>query len=151
VNQRIKITLFFVRIVHKTYRGYRSLFMYKMYLQIFWMNHFTQIFEFLNRYPVIRTIRLSEHTSALIGSVYRVCTRLFKPRRWALQVCMKEYIKMSAQKSSVRFNARIDTSHQGPSHPCKDAGVVADSLTGVHNATVKCLFVVNRSRIHKGF
>jgi hypothetical protein len=46
----------------------------------------------------------------------------------------------------VRFKARLDTSHHGPPHPFKDAGVVADSLTGIHNA-MKCLFVVNRSCI----
>jgi hypothetical protein len=34
--------------------------------------------------------------------------------------------------SSMRFNARLDTSHYGPSYPFKDAGVVADSLTGIH-------------------
>jgi hypothetical protein len=50
----------------------------------------------------------------------------------------------------MRFNARIDTSHRGPPHLCKDAGVVADSLTGIHSAMMKCLFVVNRSCIHKG-
>jgi hypothetical protein len=32
----------------------------------------------------------------------------------------------------------------------RDAGEVADSLTGIHNAMVKCPFVVNRSYIHKG-
>jgi hypothetical protein len=52
---------------------------------------------------------------------------------------------------STRFNARLDTSHHGPPHPFKDAGVAADGLTGIHNAMVKCLFVVNRSCIHKGF
>jgi hypothetical protein len=51
----------------------------------------------------------------------------------------------------MRFNARLDTSHHGLPHPCKDAGVVADSLTGIHSAMVKCLFVVNRSCISKGF
>jgi hypothetical protein len=51
--------------------------------------------------------------------------------------------------SSMKFIARLDASHQGPSHPSKDAGVVADSLTGIHNAM--CLFVVNRSCIHNGF
>jgi hypothetical protein len=53
--------------------------------------------------------------------------------------------------SSMRFNARIDTSHHRPPHPFKDAGVVADSLTGIHSAMANCLFVVNRSYIHKGF
>jgi hypothetical protein len=53
--------------------------------------------------------------------------------------------------SSMKFGARLDTSHHGPPHPFKDAGAVADSLTGIHSATVKCLFVVNRRCIHKGF
>jgi hypothetical protein len=50
--------------------------------------------------------------------------------------------------SSMRFNARLDTSHRGPPHPFTDAGAVADSLTGIHSAM--CLFVVNRTCIHKG-
>jgi hypothetical protein len=37
--------------------------------------------------------------------------------------------------SSMRFNARLDTSH-GPPHSLKGAGVVADSLTGIYNAMV---------------
>jgi hypothetical protein len=53
--------------------------------------------------------------------------------------------------SSMRFSARLNTSHHGPPYPFKDAGAVADSLTGIHNSRVKCLFVVNRSCIHKGF
>jgi hypothetical protein len=32
-----------------------------------------------------------------------------------------------------------------------DAWLVAASLTGIHNAIVKCLFVVNRSCIEKDF
>jgi hypothetical protein len=52
---------------------------------------------------------------------------------------------------SMRFNARLDTSHHGPQHPFRDAVVVADSFTGIHNAKVKWLFVVNRSCICKGF
>jgi hypothetical protein len=35
--------------------------------------------------------------------------------------------------------------------PLKDAEVVADSLRDIHNAVVKCPFVVNRSCIHKDF
>jgi hypothetical protein len=38
----------------------------------------------------------------------------------------------------MRFNARLDASHHGPPHPSKDAGAVADSLTGIHSAMVKC-------------
>jgi hypothetical protein len=53
--------------------------------------------------------------------------------------------------SSMRFNARLDTSHHGPPYQFKDAGVVADSLTGIHSAMVKCLLAVNRSCTPKGF
>jgi hypothetical protein len=52
---------------------------------------------------------------------------------------------------SIRFNALLDTSHYGPSHPRKVSGLVENSLTGIHNAKVKCLFVVNRSCRHRGF
>jgi hypothetical protein len=45
--------------------------------------------------------------------------------------------------SSMGFNSRLGKSHHGPPHPFKDAGVVADSLTGIHNAMTQCLFVVN--------
>jgi hypothetical protein len=36
--------------------------------------------------------------------------------------------------SSVRFSVRLDTSHHGSPRPVRDAGVVADSLTDIHNA-----------------
>jgi hypothetical protein len=45
----------------------------------------------------------------------------------------------------MRFNAHLDTSHHGSPHPYKDAEVVAGSLTGIHKAMVKCLFIVNRT------
>jgi hypothetical protein len=41
--------------------------------------------------------------------------------------------------------------HVSSSHPFKDAGVIADSLTVINNAMVKCLFVVNIRCMHKGF
>jgi hypothetical protein len=50
--------------------------------------------------------------------------------------------------STMRFGARLDISH-GPPHPFKDAEVVADSLTGIHSALQKCLFVVNRRCIKR--
>jgi hypothetical protein len=53
--------------------------------------------------------------------------------------------------ASTRFSAHLDTSHHGPPYTFKDAGVVADILKGIRNLMVKCLFVVNRSCIHKGF
>jgi hypothetical protein len=52
--------------------------------------------------------------------------------------------------SSMKFKACLDTYH-GPPYPFKDAGEVADSLTGIHIVVVKCLFIVNRGCIHKGF
>jgi hypothetical protein len=52
---------------------------------------------------------------------------------------------------SMKFNARLDTAHHGPPHPCRDVGIAADSLTGIHNAMVKHPFVVKRSWLHKGF
>jgi hypothetical protein len=45
--------------------------------------------------------------------------------------------------SSMRFSARLDTSHHGPPHPFKDADVVANSLTGIHSEMVKCHFIIN--------
>jgi hypothetical protein len=53
--------------------------------------------------------------------------------------------------SSMGFNALPGTSHHGPPNLFKDAGILDESLTGIHNAIMKCLFDVNRSRIHKGF
>jgi hypothetical protein len=53
--------------------------------------------------------------------------------------------------SSKKFYARHDMSYHGQPHPFKGAGVVADTLTGIHNAMVKFLFVINRNYIHKGF
>jgi hypothetical protein len=53
--------------------------------------------------------------------------------------------------SSMRFNARINKSHQGPTHPFEDVGVVADSLTVIHSEMVKFLFGDNRSCLHKGY
>jgi hypothetical protein len=38
--------------------------------------------------------------------------------------------------SYMRFNARLDTSRHGPLHPFTDAGLAADSLTGIHNTMV---------------
>jgi hypothetical protein len=38
-------------------------------------------------------------------------------------------------------SARLDMSHHGQPYPCKYARIVADSLTDIHSATVKSLFV----------
>jgi hypothetical protein len=51
----------------------------------------------------------------------------------------------------MRFNARFDTFHHGTPHPFKEDRIVADTLTVIHSAMVKCLFVVNRSDIYEGF
>jgi hypothetical protein len=42
------------------------------------------------------------------------------------------------------------TFYHGPPHPFKDGGVLADSLTGIRNAMLNSLYVVNRSCIYKG-
>jgi hypothetical protein len=51
--------------------------------------------------------------------------------------------------SFMKFSVHLDTSHDGP-HPFKDAGTVADNLTGIHNAIMEWLLIVNRSCILKG-
>jgi hypothetical protein len=53
--------------------------------------------------------------------------------------------------ASVKFEVSLDTSHYGPPHPFKDAGVVAGSVADTHTAMVKCLLDVNRSCINRGF
>jgi hypothetical protein len=45
---------------------------------------------------------------------------------------------------SMRFNARLDTSHHGSPHPFKDSRAFADSLTGMRNEMEKCFSVFNR-------
>jgi hypothetical protein len=42
--------------------------------------------------------------------------------------------------SSMRFNAQIYILYHGPTRRLKNAGVVADILTGIHNATVIFFF-----------
>jgi hypothetical protein len=49
----------------------------------------------------------------------------------------------------MRFSAHLDIFLHGWLHLFKDAGVVAGSMTGIHNAMGKCLFVANRSCIQK--
>jgi hypothetical protein len=53
--------------------------------------------------------------------------------------------------SSMRFNACLDTSHHGSPNPFRDAVVVADSLTSIHNAMVNCLFVVTGAAYTRDF
>jgi hypothetical protein len=50
--------------------------------------------------------------------------------------------------SAMRINARLDTSHHGEPYTFKDARVLVESLTGIHKAMVKCLFIVNRNCIN---
>jgi hypothetical protein len=45
----------------------------------------------------------------------------------------------------MRFNAHLDMSHHGLPRPFRDSWEVGDSLTGIHNATVRCYFAVSRS------
>lgn len=51
----------------------------------------------------------------------------------------------------MRLNAHLDISHHGFLFLFKNSGVPADSLTRIHNVTVKCLFIINRNCINKGF
>jgi hypothetical protein len=51
----------------------------------------------------------------------------------------------------MRLNTYLGTSYHGLSNLFKDSGIVANSLAGVYSALVKCIHVVNRSRINKGF
>jgi hypothetical protein len=54
--------------------------------------------------------------------------------------------------STERVSAvNILNTSRGTPHPFTDAGAVADSLIDIHNVTMKFLFAVNRSCIHKGF
>jgi hypothetical protein len=52
-----------------------------------------------------------------------MCSEIFNLSIIAERVHLKQVAKMS----SMRFSARLDTSHHGPPHPFKDAGVVVDS------------------------
>jgi hypothetical protein len=51
--------------------------------------------------------------------------------------------------SSMTFIAQLDIYFHGLLHIFKDAGVFAGCLTDMHNAMVKCFFIVNRICIHK--
>jgi hypothetical protein len=46
---------------------------------------------------------------------------------------------------SRRFNAHLNMSHLGPPQPLKDATIVVENPTGIHNVMVKCIFTVKRS------
>lgn len=63
----------------------------------------------------------------------------------------RAHLQQVLKMSTIRSNAHLNMSHHGLPHPFKDAEIVVDSLTGIHKAMVKCLFVVNRGCIHKGF
>jgi hypothetical protein len=71
-------------------------------------------------------------------------------------MCLKTFsFRVIAEKfiyktSSTRLNPLLYTSY-GPSRQSKDAGMRANSLTGIHNAMVKCLYIVSRSCMAKGF
>jgi hypothetical protein len=53
--------------------------------------------------------------------------------------------------SSMRLNAHLDISHHGFLYLFKNAGVAGDSLTRIHNAIVKCLFIVKQKLHTQGF
>jgi hypothetical protein len=50
----------------------------------------------------------------------------------------------------MRFSSHLNRCHYGLLHLLRGAEVVADSLTCMHCAMVKCLFVADRSCIPKG-
>jgi hypothetical protein len=52
--------------------------------------------------------------------------------------------------SSMRLNAHLDMSHHRLWQEFKGAAVVGESLTGMHNAAMKCL-LNNICCIHKSF
>jgi hypothetical protein len=49
--------------------------------------------------------------------------------------------------SYMRFSAGSKHLNHGTPHPLRDAEIVADSLRGIHNVTVKFLFIANRNSI----
>jgi hypothetical protein len=53
---------------------------------------------------------------------------------------LKEYICNEYSKCPPRDSMHAST-HHGLPHPFRDAGVVADSLTGIQNVVVKYLFM----------
>jgi hypothetical protein len=57
----------------------------------------------------------------------------------ALHAVMNVMKVQVLKMSSMRFNACLNLSRHGPPHAFKDAGVVANILTGIHSAMVKCL------------
>jgi hypothetical protein len=62
------------------------------------------------------------------------------------------HLKKALKLLSVRINAVLDTFHNGSPNPvndANDAGLIADSLTGIPNP--KAPFVFNKSCIRKGF
>jgi len=49
---------------------------------------------------------------------------------------------------STWINAHIDTYDRGLSHPFQGPGEDANSVTGIQNALLKCLFICNWRWIH---
>jgi hypothetical protein len=71
-----------------------------------------------------------------------------------ISICVRKhsvcelYLKVYIYECStalMRFCVGFDTSHHGPPDASEDVRVVKDSVTGIHNAWMKCLFVVIRS------
>jgi hypothetical protein len=63
---------------------------------------------------------------------------------------MNQHILNTFSSSLIMDQDILDTSCHGAGHLSIDAGTVADNLTDILSAMVKCLFVDNRSCIHRG-
>jgi hypothetical protein len=50
-----------------------------------------------------------------------------------LVITQRVHLQQVLKMTSMRFNARLHTSHHGPTHPLKDDWVFVDGLTGVHD------------------
>lgn len=57
-------------------------------------------------------------------------------------------LQQMLQVSSIWFNALMDTSDYGLAHTFRGTGAFASGLTGVQNASVKGLFILNWSWAH---
>jgi hypothetical protein len=74
------------------------------------------------------------------SSTYQNKKRVHINMCWKYIICelqLKQYIyKYVLKMSSVNYNASLETSHQGALCPFRDAALVAESLTGIHSATL---------------
>jgi hypothetical protein len=91
--------------------------------------------------------RQTSGTSSTYHTQEKMCLETYNLLVIAERIRVLKVLKMF----SMKFNTCLYTSHHGPPHHFRDTGVVADSLTSVQNPMVKCLFLINRSCICKGF